>query len=163
MTHIVKLALSKADETVLVQTTDEELPEGYEALGRAASGTHLLAIDELLGNGYGVKADDLTIKYSDKAEAYLGDAHHNLADNPDLSSQHQEVIEQVQNPEPVPVQSVDEQVQTNDTGLVQEQIDNPAPAEPVEETKPEVVDEEKADDSEQVEETQTDEEKKDAE
>lgn len=160
MTHVVKLALSKADETVLVQITDEELPEGYEHLGRAASGTHKLAIDNLLSNGYGVKAEDVTIKYSDKAEAYLGHAKHALADNPDLSSQHQEIAEQTQNPEPVPVQPVDGQVQTNDIGIVPEATDT---TEPVEKAEPEVVDENKADDSEQVEETQTDEEKKDAE
>ena len=163
MTHIVKLALSKAEETVLVQTTDEELPEGYEELGRAASGTHQLAIAEKLSNGYGVEAEDVTVKYSDKAEAYLNDAQHTLADNPDLSSQNQEIDEQVQNPEPVPVQPVDEQVQINDPSLVHDQIQNPEPVEPVEEAEPEVVDENKADDSEQVEETQTDEEKKDAE
>lgn len=160
MTHVVKLALSKADETVLVQTTDEELPEGYEHLGRAASGTHLLAIDNLLGNGYGVKAEDITIKYSDKAEAYLGHAKHALADNPDLSSQHQEIAEQTQNPEPIPVTPEDGQVETTDTGLVQEPVTT---VDPVEENDSEVVDENKAADSEQVEETQTVEEKKDAE
>lgn len=95
MTHIVKLSLSTADEAVLVQTTDEELPEGYVELGRTATGVHQLAIREQLRQRYNVDSDDVAVKYSDKARDYFTQIGQALADSPDLSSQHDpEVVDQ---------------------------------------------------------------------
>ena len=176
MTHIVKVALSKADETVLVLITDEELPEGYEELGRAAAGTHLLAIDNLLDNGYGVKSEDVTIKYSDKAEEHLNNADKALATNPDLSSQHQEIAEQTQNPEPVPVTPSDDQVVETDPAATTEPVGDGTVVD-TDETDEKVATDEAADDqtvvagdsvavdddSAKSDEDQTEEEKKDAE
>lgn len=125
MTHIVKLSLSTADEAVLVQTTDEELPEGYVELGRTATGVHQLAIREQLRQRYNVDADDVTVKYSDKARDYFTQIGQALADRPDLSSQHdaevlnqpdlkeeQEVVE--------PVKQEPEQVERHDDGQLEQ-------------------------------------------
>ncbi|AWN06249.1 hypothetical protein [Erwinia phage phiEaP8] len=125
MTHIVKLSLSTSDEAVLVQTTDEELPEGYVELGRTATGVHQLAIREQLRQRYNVDADDVAVKYSDKAREYFSQIGQALADDPDLSSQHeadvlnqpdlkeeQEVVE--------PVKQEPEQVERHDDGQVEQ-------------------------------------------
>lgn len=152
MTKLVRLALDKANNRVLVLDHDKgvKVAEGHEDLGLVAEGVHRQAIQERLFNQYGIEnLDDIDVVFADEDGNVVDEP---VVENPDVSTQ-------VTDPEPVvdanpePVVVTDPAPQDADNAYVES--NEPVPV--VETAQPEVVEQPV------VEDEQSEDEKKDAE
>ncbi|AHI60083.1 hypothetical protein Ea92_26 [Erwinia phage Ea9-2] len=106
MTNLVRLGFDEDAKVLHVVDHDkgEKLPEGVKDLGLAPKATHELAAEEKLNSLY--NADSLSavsVVYGETAKETVAP----VEESSELSTQHEEVDDQVNNPQPEPAPVTD--------------------------------------------------------